>query len=124
MLVITRYVVPLEEQEAFHDEARLALRTLELQTGWRSGRIARTIDDPTLWVLATEWDSVGDYRRALSAHDTKVAAWPTLGRAIDEPTAYEVFDARGKGSRGLAGPSMLHVEPDTMPPAADAGTTG
>ena len=68
-----------------------------------SGRIGRNVDDPELWVLATEWEGPGAYRRALSSYDVKLAAVPTLSRAIDEPSAYEsvepgeaLNDARGR----------------------------
>ena len=40
-------------------------------------------------MLTTEWEGPGAYRRALSAYDVKLAAVPTLSRAIDEPSAYE-----------------------------------
>ena len=52
-------------------------------------RWAATSTIPTLWVLVTRWESVGAYRRALSAYDVKLHAWTTLGRALDEPGAYE-----------------------------------
>ena len=37
---------------------------------------------------ATRWKDVGSYRRALSSYDVKMAAVPTLSRAVDEPSAY------------------------------------
>ena len=40
-------------------------------------------------MLTTEWEGPGAYRRALSAYDVKLAAVPTLSRALDEPSAYE-----------------------------------
>ena len=43
-------------------------------------------------MLTTRWDSVGTYRRALSSYDVKLAAVPTLSRALDEPSAYEVVE--------------------------------
>ena len=47
-------------------------------------------------MLTTEWESVGAYRRALSAYDVKLTAVPVLSRALDEPSAYE---ARRAGDR-------------------------
>ena len=107
MLVVTRYVVPATEGPAFLDRARVALAALALRPGWRSGRIGRATDDGSRWVLTTEWDSVGAYRRALSAYDVKVEAVPLLSLAVDEVSAYEVLDAQGLGSDGLAAPSGL-----------------
>ena len=34
----------------------------------------------------------GAYRRALSSYDVKLHAVPTLSRALDEPSAYEVVE--------------------------------
>ena len=53
------------------------------------GHVGRNVDDPGLWVLTTEWEGPGAYRRALSSYDVKVTAVPTLSRALDEPSAYE-----------------------------------
>ena len=114
MLVVTRYRVDPVDGPAFLVEARSALSVLRARPGWRSGRIGRATDDASLWVLTTEWDSVGAYRRSLSAYDVKVGAVPLLSRAIDEPTAFEVVEADGLGSQGLAAAAGL---------AADSGVT-
>ena len=66
--------------------------------GYVEGRAGRNVDDPTLWVLATTWEHVGAYRRALSAYDVKLHAVPLLSRALDEPSAYELGRARGPTS--------------------------
>jgi hypothetical protein len=110
VLVVTRYSVDTADADAaakFQESAGSALDALAQRPGWRSGRIGRAADDATLWVLTTEWDSVGSYRRALSAYDVKVRAVPLLSLAIDEPTAFEVLVAQGQGAEGLAGPSGL-----------------
>ena len=46
-------------------------------------------------MLATTWEHVGAYRRALSAYDVKLHAVPLLSRALDEPSAYEVVEPGG-----------------------------
>ena len=110
MLVVTRYSVDsgdTADAATFQERAGAALDALAQRPGWRSGRIGRATEDATLWVLTTEWDSVGSYRRALSAYDVKVHAVPLLSLAIDEPTAFEVLVAQGHGADGLAGPSGL-----------------
>jgi quinol monooxygenase YgiN len=89
MIVVNRFRVPEAEAEAFRAELAAALEPLTQQRGHLTGRIGHNVDDPELWVLVTEWDSVGSYRRALSSYDVKVGTVPTLSRAIDEPGAYE-----------------------------------
>ena len=42
--------------------------------------------------LVTTWENVGSYRRALSSYDVKLHAVGLLGRAIDEPSAFEVVE--------------------------------
>lgn len=96
MLVLTRFCVPQEEAEAFRAGLEEALAALAAQRGYVEGHLGRNVDDPSLWVLQTRWDGPGAYRRALSAYDVKVRAWALLGRALDEPTAYELL---GPGER-------------------------
>ncbi|WP_129666344.1 antibiotic biosynthesis monooxygenase family protein [Phytoactinopolyspora endophytica] len=95
MLVVTRYRVPRAEAPVFRDQAFQALRTLAEQAGWIRGHLGRATDDPTLWVLTSEWLDVGSYRRALSSYDVKLHAVPLLSRAVDEPTAFEVMTPEG-----------------------------
>ena len=69
--------------------ARRALAALAARPGCRGGTVGRNADNGSLWVLATTWESVGAYRRALSAYDVKLHAVPLMYRALDEPTAFE-----------------------------------
>ena len=89
MIVVNRFRVPETEAEAFRADLAAALEPLARQRGHVGGRIGHNVDDPELWVLVTEWDSVGSYRRALSSYDVKLGAVPILSRAVDEPGAYE-----------------------------------
>jgi quinol monooxygenase YgiN len=89
VIVVTRFQVPEAEATEFRGDLERARETLAAQPGYVAGRIGRNVDDPGLWVLSTEWVGPGAYRRALSSYDVKVAAVPTLSRAIDEPSAYE-----------------------------------
>jgi hypothetical protein len=73
----------------FPDRARAALAVLSARPGYLRGSLGRATDDPTLWVLLTEWVNVGSYRRALGAYDVKVHATPLLASALDLPTAFE-----------------------------------
>jgi Antibiotic biosynthesis monooxygenase len=118
VIVVLRFAVPAADEAAFVADARTALEVLAQRPGWRSSRIGRASDDPSAYVVVTEWDSVGAYRRALSAYDVKVSAVPLLSRAIDEPSAYEVLEASGLGSEGLAGPSARAKDADVSGPGA------
>ena len=92
VLVVNRFRVLAEEQDAFRaslEEARAALAACR---GFVSGAVGRNVDDPDLWVLATTWEGPGAYRRALSSYDVKLRAVPVLGRALDEPGAYELVE--------------------------------
>jgi hypothetical protein len=66
-----------------------ALDALAARPGYVSGQWCRAYDDPTAWCLVTQWESVGAYRRALSAHDVRVRATALLSRAVPEASAFE-----------------------------------
>jgi hypothetical protein len=102
MIVVNRFRVPERDAEPFRADLAAALEPLARQRGHVSGRIGHNVDDPELWVLVTEWDSVGSYRRALSAYDVKLGAVPTLSRAIDEPGAYESAEPGTELNRSAA----------------------
>lgn len=110
MLVVSRFVVPEGDgvgsadegdgvgsagmrQSEFVQRARAALEALAARPGFRRGRVGRSVDEPTEWVLVTEWDGVGAYRRALSAYEVRLAATPLLAQGRDEAGAFEVLVA-------------------------------
>ena len=92
MIVVNRFRVSAAEQEDFRVDLQRAREALAERPGHLGSRVGRNADDPGLWVLTTEWESVGAYRRALSAYDVKFTAVPVLSRAIDEPSAYELVE--------------------------------
>jgi hypothetical protein len=102
VLVLTRFRVAVADQPNWRPRLDTALAVLAERDGFRSGRIGRAADDVELLVLATEWDGVGAYRRALSNLEVKMTGVPVLSEAIDEPGAFEVLAAVGLGSDGLA----------------------
>ncbi len=91
MWVLTRYRIGAEGEKPWLAAAGAALDVLGQQPGYLGGWAGRAIDEADAGVLGTHWDSVGTYRRALSAYDVKIGAWPFLSTAIDEPSAYEVL---------------------------------
>jgi len=109
-VAITRHVVT--DLTTWLPAARAALQPLVSQAGCHGGEICAAIDDPTLMSIITHWESVGAYRRALSAFDVKAQSIPFLSTAIDEPSAYEVLHRNGPDG----------VEEFTSSRAADADT--
>ena len=89
MIAIARFELPLADGEKFRVELEAVRDVLAEATGFISGVVGQNLDEPTLWVLTTEWQNVGSYRRALSSTRAKLDAIPVLARAIDEPGAYE-----------------------------------
>jgi heme oxygenase (mycobilin-producing) len=111
VLVVMRFTVPADSAADFLLKANAALDVLAVRPGWRSARIGRATDDGDLWTVTTEWDSVGAYRRALGDYDVKVTAVPLLSLALDEPSAFEVVEARGLGAEGMEIGSGLADDP-------------
>jgi hypothetical protein len=95
VLVVNRFVV--SDETAFTPRAEAALAALAARPGFVSGRFGRSVDEPDRWCLVTRWESVGAYRRALSAYQVKVEATPLLAESLDEPSAYEVLLAAQPG---------------------------
>jgi hypothetical protein len=95
----------------FLTRAEPALAVFAERPGFLRGHVGRAADDPALWTIVTEWDSVGSFRRSLSAFDVKVHAAPLLAESIDEPAAYEVL-VSAEGTTPAVRPSAR---------AADAG---
>jgi quinol monooxygenase YgiN len=92
VIVVNRFRVADDEAAAFRTALEAAHATLASQTGYLRGRVGRNVDEPGLWLLTTEWEGPGTYRRALSSYDVKLTAVPTLSRALDEPSAYEAVE--------------------------------
>jgi quinol monooxygenase YgiN len=80
---------PAADTEAFQAEVVAAIEALALRPGHLRSRLARALDDPECWVLVSEWQNVGSYRRALSSYDVKMASGGLMGAVIEEPTAYQ-----------------------------------
>jgi quinol monooxygenase YgiN len=97
VLVVTRFDVPEGDASSFLPRARAALEAFAARPGYVRGRLGRAADDPSAWVLTTEWDGVGSYRRSLSAYDVKVHAAPLLALGRDEASAFEVLHADDAG---------------------------
>ena len=102
--------MPDAEAETFLPRAQAALAAFAARPGYLRGRVGRAADDPSQWVLTTEWAGVGAYRRSLGAYDVKVDAAPLLALGRDEPSAFEVLHADDVAARPAGPPSSsLHL---------------
>jgi len=106
VLVVARFHVYEDDAERFAELVATAVEALASRPGHQSSRLARALDDVTVWTLVSEWESVGAYRRALSNPDVRMASAPLMGTVADEPTAYEVLwdseEGRSESDHGEA----------------------
>ncbi len=91
MLAVNRLRTYGDSDEQVTAELRVLIDVLADLPGFRSARAGRCIDEPGVWVVLSEWESVGTYRRALSSHAVKTNGYPVFTRMVDEPGAYEVL---------------------------------
>lgn len=111
---------PPRDVEDFLERGRAALGALAACRGFLGGELARSVDEPQVWVLATRWIDVGSYRRALSAYDVKLYATPFMYGARDEVSGFEpVLQAEDGAVRRLDG-ALADDAPDTA--IGDFGT--
>ena len=90
VLVVIRFRIPVAVADPFRGDLERLHALLRDRPGYVEGFVGRNADDPELWLLSTQWESVGAYRRAVGWYDVRVVAVPLLGRAVDEPSAYEI----------------------------------
>jgi hypothetical protein len=94
--VVSRFVMP-DVPEGWIDQLRGVGELLAAQPGCDAVIVGRATDDPSCWLLTSDWESVGAYRHALSSFDVKVHGVPVLSQAVDEPSAYEVLYSQRAG---------------------------
>jgi len=87
MIVVTEH----RAGDEFLDPARELLEVLAGADGFLSGQVARSPDDPEVWIINTQWRDVGSMRRGFGSFDAKVAAAPVMVSAADRVSAYEVL---------------------------------
>jgi hypothetical protein len=102
MIAITHFA---DSSADFAERAQAALAALAERPGYQRGTLGRSTDDPDAWVLLTEWENVGSYRRALGGYEVKVQATPLLGSALDVPGAFEILLDIAPGGAASARPS-------------------
>lgn len=86
------------------DPARAALVALAACPGYLRGSVGRSADDPDAWLLLTEWENVGSYRRALGGYQVKLTLTPLMAAAPDLPSAFEtLLDVQPSGAASVHG---------------------
>ena len=87
------------DDAGFEHRGRDALSVLAARPGFLRGSLGRSTDDDADWVLVTEWENVGSYRRALGNYEVKVRAAPMLAEALDLASSFEsLVDAEPGGA--------------------------
>lgn len=88
-MIAVLHLRPAADLDGFRDRGAEALRVLSERPGFIKGTLGRATDDDSEWVLVTEWDSVGAYRRGLGGYEVKLIATPFMAQAVDQPSAFE-----------------------------------
>ena len=92
VVIVTRFIVPDEPAERVGEFVANAARlrdAIQSRPGHARTTLAQSLEDPTRWVLVSEWSRVGDWRRALSSYDVRVEVMPLMALAENEPGVYE-----------------------------------
>jgi quinol monooxygenase YgiN len=82
---------PTVDVATFQQQAQAALSVLAARPGFIRATVGRATDDDQAWILLTEWESVGAYRRGLGGYEVKLIATPLLAQALDQPSAFEAL---------------------------------
>lgn len=88
MIALTHF---RDDAPDFPERAKAALAALAARPGYRRGSLGRSTDEPDAWLLLTEWENVGSYRRALGNYEVKLHATPLLAAAVDVPSGFETL---------------------------------
>jgi antibiotic biosynthesis monooxygenase len=99
MIAITHFT---DDGDDFAGRAQAALAALAARPGYLRGTLGRSTDDPSAWVLLTEWQNVGSYRRALGNYEVKLHATPLLASALDVPGGFEPLLDVAPGGAAIA----------------------
>ncbi|HEX3334826.1 MAG TPA: antibiotic biosynthesis monooxygenase [Jatrophihabitans sp.] len=108
MIAVTHFH---DEADDFAERARTALAALAARPGYLRGTLGRSTDDPAAWLLLTEWENVGSYRRALGGFDVKLHATPLLACALDVPGGFEELVNIAPGGETVTRDSDREPEP-------------
>jgi len=82
---------PHDSADHFLADARRVLAALAARPGYVSGTVGRAADDESEWVMVTEWESTGAYRRGIGGYDIKMIATEFFAQAQSRPSAFETL---------------------------------
>ena len=99
MIALTHFT---DDGADFAERAQRALAALAARPGYVRGTLGRSTDEPDAWVLLTEWENVGSYRRALGNYEVKLHATPLLASARDVPGGFEALLDVAPGGASIA----------------------
>jgi hypothetical protein len=102
MIAVTHFA---DGSADFADRAKAALSALAARPGYLRGTLGRSTDDPDAWLLLTEWENVGSYRRALGGFDVKMHATPLLASGLDLASGFEALIDAAPGGALVTRPS-------------------
>ncbi len=97
MIVITHFC---DGTDDVAQRAQTALAALAARPGYLRGTLGRSTDDPAAWLLLTEWDNVGSYRRALGNYEVKLHATLLLAYRARSAQRFRTAARRGARRRG------------------------
>lgn len=83
------HLAPPEPGADLRSLGRASLEVLARRPGFVRGSLGRATDDADAWVLVTEWDTVGSYRRALGNAEVKMTATPLFYLADGAVSGFE-----------------------------------
>ena len=83
------HLTPPEPGTDLRTLGRASLEVLARRPGFVRGSVGRATDDADAWVLVTEWDTVGAYRRALGNAEVKMTATPLFYLADGAVSGFE-----------------------------------
>ena len=87
----TIWTFDVTDAVAWKQEAKQAMNVLQERPGFVAGSIFHNADSPERYLIKTDWNDVGSYRRALGSMEAKIGVWPFLADMRDEPTAFELL---------------------------------
>jgi hypothetical protein len=79
----------VDGESKWNENARSALVILQRQSGFISANIFHSADEPQRYLVQSDWQDVGSYRRAMGSMDSKLGVWPFLADMKDDITAFE-----------------------------------
>lgn len=87
----TIWTFDVTDSATWSTDAKQAMHVLQERPGFISGSIFHNADSPERYLIKTDWNDVGSYRRALGSMEAKIGVWPFLANMRDEPTAFELL---------------------------------